>query len=246
MDLDRTQPLRAAVGARALSAPHRRARRGIRRHAAGRRAAIAARRRRPPCTRRRDRRSRCHRSRAWRSATHRARDRDKRRTRRLHATGRQHCRSRAGRRHGRSARARPCPAHPAQRGPVRARRRAQLRPRARLREDPPQPRLHLRHPGHRPRQRPRPRRRHAGGAEPGHVLQPAVRLRRRRPGQDPPRARHRQRGVQAQPARGHPLCTRRGLLRRRGARLSAEELRRLQALLPLARHADHRRHPVLQ
>ena len=43
--------------------------------------------------------------------------------------------------------------------------------------------------------------------------------------------------------RGHPLCTRRGLLRRRGARLSAEELRRLQALLPLARRADHRRHP---
>ena len=62
------------------------------------------------------------------------------------------------------------------------------------RRDLPQPALHLLELHRRVGQPARPRRVAVGRRAPGPRLQPAVPVRRRRPGQDPPDARHRQRG----------------------------------------------------
>ena len=72
--------------------------------------------------------------------------------------------------------------------------------------DPAQPEVHLRHLRHRREQPVRPRRRRRGGRGAGQGLQPAVRLRRVRAGQDPPAARDR-------PLRAQPLPRRAGALR---------------------------------
>ena len=109
----------------------------------------------------------------------------------------------------------------------------------------PEPQFQLRQLRHRQGQSAGARRRHAGRREPGHFLQPAVHLRRRRPGQDAPGAGHRQPARGRAPAGPHPLHPCRAVRHRRGARLPAEVLRGIQALLPLAGPVADRRHPVL-
>ncbi len=83
-------------------------------------------------------------------------------------------------------------------------------------------------------------------AEHPDVLQPAVRLWRRRPRQDAPDPGDRQSHPAARPGGEDPLHPCRDLRLRRRARLPAQGVRRFQALLPLARPAADRRHPVLQ
>ena len=91
----------------------------------------------------------------------------------------------------------------------------------------------------------RPRRRTAGRRA-SDVLQPAVRLRRRRTRQDAPDPGARQPHPAARLGGEDPLHPRRDVRVRRRARLPAQGIRRFQALLPLARSPAHRRHPVLQ
>ncbi len=80
--------------------------------------------------------------------------------------------------------------------------------------------------------------------QPG-TVQPAVPVRRRRPGQDPPDPRRRQRHPRARPGGARALHPRAGILRRDGARASsARRCRGPEALLPVARPAADRRHPV--
>ena len=90
-----------------------------------------------------------------------------------------------------------------------------------------------------------PRRRAAGGREPRHVLQPAVPVRRRGPGQDPPDPRHRQRHGRGRHRGARALRACRPIRVRRGQGLPAQGVRRFQALLPFAGPAADRRHPVL-
>ena len=65
-------------------------------------------------------------------------------------------------------------------------------------------------------------------------------------GQDASDPRDRQSSARASARKQDPLHPRRAIRLRRGARLSAQGFRRLQALLPFARSAADRRHPVLQ
>ena len=81
---------------------------------------------------------------------------------------------------------------------------------------------------------------------PGRLVQPAVPVRRRGPRQDPPDPRRGQRHPGAQAQREGALHPRGAVRERRGARVPAQGVRRLQALLPLARPAADRRHPVLR
>ena len=108
----------------------------------------------------------------------------------------------------------------------------------------PQPQVRLRHLRHRHQQPLRPRGGGRRGRGAGQRLQPAVHLRRVRPGQDPPAARHR-------PLRAEPVQRRAGALRQlRGVhqRLHQPDPRRQGRGLPpaLPRHGlpAGRRHPV--
>ena len=104
----------------------------------------------------------------------------------------------------------------------------------------------LRHAGSRPRQ---PDGAHGGAARRRlarpHV-QPALHLRRRRPRQDAPDPRRRQRAPRRSARRAHPLSARRAVHHRRGEELPEEDLRRAEGEVPLARPAADRRRPVLR
>ncbi|CAA9383041.1 MAG: Chromosomal replication initiator protein DnaA, partial [uncultured Nocardioides sp.] len=131
-----------------------------------------------------------------------------------------------------------------------AARRARARARARRRaailgaRDPAQPEVHVRDLRHRIEQPLPPRGRRGRRRGTGQGLQPAPRLRRVRPRQDPPAPRDR-------PLRAQPLQQRQGALRlQRGVhqRVHQRDPRRpagpVQAPLPRRRRAAHRRHPV--
>ena len=85
--------------------------------------------------------------------------------------------------------------------------------------------------------------RRRGRGRAGH-LQPALPLRRRRPRQDPPHARHRLGGAAVEPRGARPLPLRRAVHvpLRLGAALQGHA--RLQGDVPLGRHADGRRRAV--
>ena len=130
-------------------------------------------------------------------------------------------------------------ASPASRQP-----RRRSAPRPQPARDPAQPEVHLRDLRHRLLQPVPPRRRRRRRRGAGQGLQPAARLRRLRPGQDPPAARDR-------PLRPHPLHRRPGALRvQRGVhqRVHQRDPRRpagpVQAPVPRRRRAADRRHPV--
>ena len=109
---------------------------------------------------------------------------------------------------------------------------------------PGEPPLHLRGLRHRHVQPLRPRRRPLGGRDAGPVLQPAVHLRRRRAGQDPPPAGHRPLRQRELPGVHGALRLDRDLpepVRRRHPHQLAG---RLQEALPRGRRAAARRHPV--
>ena len=136
-------------------------------------------------------------------------------------------------------------AWPGERRGARARRSCAAKPgtlRARATELEPD----LRHLRHRQGEPAGARRGDAGCGEPRRLVQPAVPLRRRGPRQDAPDPRGRQRHPGAQARCQGALHPRRAVRQRRRARLPAQGLRRLQALLPLARPAADRRHPVLR
>ena len=112
------------------------------------------------------------------------------------------------------------------------------------RADPAQPEVHLRHLRHRRQQPVRPRGRGRGRRGAGQGLQPAVRLRRVRAGQDAPAARHR--ALRPQPLPGRPGALRelRGVHQRLHQQHPRRQGGRLPAPLPRRRRAAHRRHPV--
>ena len=107
--------------------------------------------------------------------------------------------------------------------------------------------LHLRHVSSRARATSWRRRLPCRSAEnPGQRLQPAVPLRRRRPRQDAPDARHRAPHEAARRRGARRLRALGALRRRHGARPAAQHDERVQDRVPLARCAAHRRHPVLR
>ena len=106
--------------------------------------------------------------------------------------------------------------------------------------------LHLRQLRRGPQQPAGPRRRAAGGAEPGPRLQPAAAVRRHRPGQDPPDVRRRQPDARQQPrhARAVPAF---GTVLQRDDEIAAGEVDGpVQAPVPAGGRAADRRHPVLR
>ena len=125
---------------------------------------------------------------------------------------------------------------------VRARARSRRRRRGRLRQ--PQPALHVPDLHRRLGQPARPRREPVGRRAPRPRLQPALPLRRRGPRQDPPDARHRQRGRRALPAQARRLRHEREVHQRLHHRHPAGPHRRLPGALPPHRPPAHRRHPV--
>ncbi len=127
-------------------------------------------------------------------------------------------------------------------------RHAGYRPRAgrppRDRAHPAQPQVHLRHLRHRLEQPVRARRRRRGRRGAGQGVQPAVHLRRVRPGQDPPAARDR--ALRAEPVRrGAGALRELGGVHQRLHQLDPRRQgRRLPPALPRRRHPARRRHPV--
>ena len=90
----------------------------------------------------------------------------------------------------------------------------------------------------------RPRRRAARRRDARPLVQPAVHLRRRRPRQDPPAARHRALRAPQLPAPRGALRLHRDVPQRVRRRHPHQHRQRLQAALPGDRRAAHRRHPV--
>jgi chromosomal replication initiator protein len=84
----------------------------------------------------------------------------------------------------------------------------------------------------------------AVGREPGAQLQPAVPLRRRRPGQNPPAARHRPRDPAPPPRPQGPLPGRRAVRQRAHQLAPLQVACRLPRALSRHRRAARRRHPV--
>ena len=112
------------------------------------------------------------------------------------------------------------------------------------RDDLPQPALHLLELHRRLGQPPGPRGQPVGRRTPGPRLQPALPVRRGRPRQDPPDARHRQPGHRQVPAQAGRLCDQREVHQRVHHLDPAGQDRRVPGALPADRPAADRRHPV--
>ena len=116
--------------------------------------------------------------------------------------------------------------------------------RRRGRHDQPQSALHVLELHRRLGQPPGPRRQPVGRRAPRARLQPAVPVRRRGPGQDPPDARDRQPGHRQVPAQARRLRDEREVHERVHHLDPAGQDRRVPRPLPADRPAPHRRHPV--